>query len=168
MTPLNHALSLARRGLSVIPVPAPRPGVSEGTAGDGKVPTIAWKAYQTQLASLPSRVSMRARLRGGRSASTNGSPRSTWMTRRWLLPSSSAPTQRIPTRRPRLLPHAFAGEAVTPLSPRAACLSRAVSKMSPKLRSIPADSRKLQTTPRGRDQVEREAVSARSRAPSPT
>lgn len=41
---------LARRllalDLSVIPVPRPRPGVPPGQPGDGKVPAIAWRAYQ--------------------------------------------------------------------------------------------------------------------------
>ncbi len=45
---LEHALAHWRRGLNVIPVPSPRPGVPTGTPGDGKVPTIAWKEYQTQ------------------------------------------------------------------------------------------------------------------------
>ena len=42
MTPLDHALALWRRGFSVIPVPRP-----DGRH-DGKVPTIAWKRYQTE------------------------------------------------------------------------------------------------------------------------
>ena len=33
-------------GLSVIPVPRPRPGVPAGQPGDGKVPAIAWSEYQ--------------------------------------------------------------------------------------------------------------------------
>jgi hypothetical protein len=41
---------LARRllalDLSVIPVPRPQPGVPPGQPGDGKVPAIAWSAYQ--------------------------------------------------------------------------------------------------------------------------
>ena len=45
---LDHALDLWRRGLSVIPVPRPRPGVPDGQPGDGKVPTVAWRPYQTQ------------------------------------------------------------------------------------------------------------------------
>lgn len=40
-TPLDFALALARRGLSVIPVPPP------GDGHDGKRPVIAWKRYQT-------------------------------------------------------------------------------------------------------------------------
>jgi hypothetical protein len=36
-------------GLSVIPVPRPRPGAVPGQPGDGKVPTLAWTAYQTRL-----------------------------------------------------------------------------------------------------------------------
>ncbi len=46
---LDIALSLWRRGLSVIPVPRPRPGVAPGRPGDGKVPVIAWKEYQKRL-----------------------------------------------------------------------------------------------------------------------
>ncbi len=45
------ALALWRRGLSVIPVPRPRPGAAPGTAGDGKVPAIAWREYQTRPAT---------------------------------------------------------------------------------------------------------------------
>ncbi len=48
-TALDHALALWRRGLSVIPVPLPRPGVPPGAPGDGKVPTIAWRQYQARL-----------------------------------------------------------------------------------------------------------------------
>jgi hypothetical protein len=49
--PLPHDVGrLARRlfalGLSVIPVPRPQPGVPPGHPGDGKVPAIAWSAYQ--------------------------------------------------------------------------------------------------------------------------
>ena len=46
MMPEQRSLQLARRllerGLCVIPVPPPRPGVPVGTQGDGKVPAIAW------------------------------------------------------------------------------------------------------------------------------
>jgi hypothetical protein len=51
MTALDHALELARRGLSVIPVPRPRAGVEKGRAGDGKVPVIPWKLYQQERAT---------------------------------------------------------------------------------------------------------------------
>lgn len=43
------ALALLRRGLSVIPVPRPRAGVPPGTPGDGKVPAMPWREYQTRL-----------------------------------------------------------------------------------------------------------------------
>lgn len=47
------SLTAARRmlalGLSVIPIPRPRPGVPAGQPGDGKVPAIAWREYQTRL-----------------------------------------------------------------------------------------------------------------------
>ena len=46
---LKIALSLWRRGLSVIPVPRPRAGVAPGRPGDGKVPVIAWREYQERL-----------------------------------------------------------------------------------------------------------------------
>lgn len=46
---LTQARALAARGLSVIPVPRPRPGVPPGQPGDGKVPAIAWAEYQTRL-----------------------------------------------------------------------------------------------------------------------
>lgn len=49
MATLDQALELWRRGLSVIPVPAPRPGVPPGQVGDGKVPAIAWREYQERL-----------------------------------------------------------------------------------------------------------------------
>jgi hypothetical protein len=45
MTTLDQALSLRRRGLSVIPVPRP-----DGRR-DGKVPAIPWLEYQTRLAT---------------------------------------------------------------------------------------------------------------------
>lgn len=47
-TTLDHALDLWQRGLSVIPIPRPRPGAAPGTPGDGKVPALAWRAYQTR------------------------------------------------------------------------------------------------------------------------
>jgi len=47
------SLQIARRllglGLSVIPVPRPRPGVPPGMPGDGKVPALPWREYQTRL-----------------------------------------------------------------------------------------------------------------------
>src|SRR5688572_14234399 len=48
MTVLEHALQLWGLGLSIIPVPRPQPGAPAGQAGDGKVPTIPWRPYQTQ------------------------------------------------------------------------------------------------------------------------
>jgi hypothetical protein len=42
VTPLEHALTLWRRGFNVIPVPRP------DSRHDGKVPVIAWKRYQTE------------------------------------------------------------------------------------------------------------------------
>ncbi len=46
-------LSIARRllalGLSVFPVPRPRPGVSKNMPGDGKTPILKWGEYQTRL-----------------------------------------------------------------------------------------------------------------------
>ena len=45
----DHAHRLLAMGLSVIPVPRPRPGAVPGQPGDGKVPTLAWTAYQTRL-----------------------------------------------------------------------------------------------------------------------
>jgi hypothetical protein len=48
-TSLQIALRLLRLGLSVFPVPRPRPGVPQGMPGDGKVPALAWLAYQTRL-----------------------------------------------------------------------------------------------------------------------
>jgi hypothetical protein len=35
--------------LGVIPIPRPRPGVPPGTPGDGKVPSIPWREFQTRL-----------------------------------------------------------------------------------------------------------------------
>ena len=46
---LQYALALRRRGLSVIPVPRPRPGVSPRNPGDGKVPGLQWKQFQERL-----------------------------------------------------------------------------------------------------------------------
>jgi len=46
---LHSARRLLGLGLSVIPVPRPRPGVPPGMPGDGKVPALAWRAYQTRL-----------------------------------------------------------------------------------------------------------------------
>jgi hypothetical protein len=44
---------IARRllalGLSVIPIPRPRPGTPQGMPGDGKVPALAWGEYQKRL-----------------------------------------------------------------------------------------------------------------------
>ena len=51
MTALARARALVARGLSVIPVPAPRPGALPNEPGDGKVPAIAWKPYQSRLAT---------------------------------------------------------------------------------------------------------------------
>lgn len=48
MTALADALELHARGLSVIPVPRPVQGVAKGKPGDGKVPAIAWKRYQSE------------------------------------------------------------------------------------------------------------------------
>jgi hypothetical protein len=46
---LTTALALWRRGLSIVPVPRPRPGVPPGQPGDGKVPAIPWRDYQQRL-----------------------------------------------------------------------------------------------------------------------
>ena len=46
---LQVAHRLLGLGLSVIPVPRPRPGVPQGMPGDGKVPALAWGRYQTEL-----------------------------------------------------------------------------------------------------------------------
>jgi len=46
---LEQARALHARGLSVIPVPRPRPGVAVGTPGDGKVPAMPWRELQTRL-----------------------------------------------------------------------------------------------------------------------
>lgn len=48
-TPLETARSFLARGLSVIPIPRPRAGVPPGQPGDGKVPAIPWREYQTRL-----------------------------------------------------------------------------------------------------------------------
>lgn len=46
---LAIALELLARGLSVIPVPRPKAGTPTSKPGDGKVPAIAWRDYQTRL-----------------------------------------------------------------------------------------------------------------------
>lgn len=52
MTPvLAMARQLAALGLSVIPIPRPRPGVPVGKPGDGKVPAIVWGPYQRRRAT---------------------------------------------------------------------------------------------------------------------
>ena len=48
---LEIALSLARRGLSIIPVPRPIAGTPKGQVGDGKVPAISWKEFQQRRAT---------------------------------------------------------------------------------------------------------------------
>jgi len=48
-TQLEIARRLLELGLSVIPIPPARSGVPPGQPGDGKVPAIAWKEYQTRL-----------------------------------------------------------------------------------------------------------------------
>lgn len=52
MTSRDHAHRLLALGLSVIPVPRPRPGVPPGQPGDGKVPTLAWTTYQSRLPTV--------------------------------------------------------------------------------------------------------------------
>ena len=52
-----RALRLLALGMSVIPVPRPRPGVPSGEPGDGKVPAIAWREFQTRL---PTEAEVRA------------------------------------------------------------------------------------------------------------
>ena len=47
----EQAFKLWRLGLSVIPIPRPRLGVPIGQPGDGKVPAIPWREYQTRLAT---------------------------------------------------------------------------------------------------------------------
>lgn len=53
---LTSSLAAAQRlhalGLSVIPVPPPRAGVPAGMPGDGKVPAVAWKEFQTRLPTV--------------------------------------------------------------------------------------------------------------------
>lgn len=49
--PLMTARRLAALGLSVIPVPRPRPGVPIGQPGDGKVPAIKWSEFQHRHAT---------------------------------------------------------------------------------------------------------------------
>ena len=46
---LATARDLRARGLSVIPIPRPRPGVVPGNPGDGKVPALAWREFQDRL-----------------------------------------------------------------------------------------------------------------------
>lgn len=48
-TPLEIVSRPLGLRFSVIPVPRPRPGVPPGKPGDGKVPAIAWREYQTRL-----------------------------------------------------------------------------------------------------------------------
>jgi Bifunctional DNA primase/polymerase, N-terminal len=48
-TDTRQQARLLALGLSVIPVPRPRPDVPTGQPGDGKVPAIAWKEFQTRL-----------------------------------------------------------------------------------------------------------------------
>jgi Bifunctional DNA primase/polymerase, N-terminal len=51
LTPTTRGIAqrLLALGLSVIPVPRPRPGVAAGLPGDGKVPGIRWREYQARL-----------------------------------------------------------------------------------------------------------------------
>ena len=49
MTPLERARQLRALGLSVIPVPPPRSGVAPGQPGDGKVPILPWRDFQSRL-----------------------------------------------------------------------------------------------------------------------
>jgi hypothetical protein len=46
---LQIAHRLLGLGLSVIPVPRPRPSALQGRPGDGKVPALSWREYQTRL-----------------------------------------------------------------------------------------------------------------------
>jgi bifunctional DNA primase/polymerase-like protein len=54
--PANDVAAIAYRLLalefSVIPIPRPRPGMSPGQPGDGKVPAIAWSEYQQRRPSV--------------------------------------------------------------------------------------------------------------------
>lgn len=52
MTPHAVARRLSALGFSVIPVPVPHPGVPEGQPGDGKVPILAWRDYQSRRPTL--------------------------------------------------------------------------------------------------------------------
>lgn len=52
LTARDYAQRFRALGLSVIPVPRPRPGVSSGSPGDGKVPALAWTEYQRRLATV--------------------------------------------------------------------------------------------------------------------
>jgi hypothetical protein len=49
MTSLARASQLVALGLSVIPIPAPRPGVPENEPGGGKVPARSWAKFQNEL-----------------------------------------------------------------------------------------------------------------------
>lgn len=49
MTTRERAFDFWRRGLSIIPVPAPRPGALPSEPGGGKVPAISWRVYQQRL-----------------------------------------------------------------------------------------------------------------------
>src|SRR5687768_3046603 len=51
MTTLQTARQLLALGLSVIPIPRPRPGVPIGQPGDGKVPAVAWREFQDHHAT---------------------------------------------------------------------------------------------------------------------
>jgi Bifunctional DNA primase/polymerase, N-terminal len=46
---LTIARALLARGIPTIPIPRPRRGIPPGCPGDGKVPAIAWREYQTRL-----------------------------------------------------------------------------------------------------------------------
>lgn len=50
-TPKQIAQRLRELGMSVIPVPRPRPGTRPGQPGDGKVPLLAWSLYQTRFST---------------------------------------------------------------------------------------------------------------------
>lgn len=49
---LVAARLLHRLGLAVIPVPRPEQGVPAGQPGDGKVPAMPWREYQTRLPTV--------------------------------------------------------------------------------------------------------------------
>jgi len=46
---IDDATELLSRGLSLFPVPRPRPGAAAGQPGDGKVPALPWREYQSRL-----------------------------------------------------------------------------------------------------------------------